>query len=104
MHLDSAKQFKDALVKFTIQKRKEIKLVRNTMKEVRAKFVKSNYQLYIFASKESETKGLIVKTYMPDHSCPEDLKLDMSLTKVKRSKERMLAKLQGDAKKEFALL
>ena len=34
----------------------------------------------------------------------EDLKLDMSLTKVKRAKERVLAKLQGDAKKEFALL
>ena len=29
----------------------------------------------------------------------EDLKLDMSLTKVKRAKECVLAKLQEDAKK-----
>ena len=34
----------------------------------------------------------------------EDLKLDMSLTKVKRAKGHMFNKLQGDIEKEFALL
>ena len=42
MRVDSAKQFKEALIKFAVQERREIKLVRNTTKEVRAKCVKQN--------------------------------------------------------------
>ena len=139
--MDGAKELKEALVKYAVQERREIKLVRNTTAEVRAKCVNPNCQWMIFGLKDTSAKGFLIKTYIPEHSCAisfknrrvttkwiarnylykyksiasmrltdlknlikEDLKLEMSLTKVKRARQHVLDKLQGDIKKEFALL
>ena len=51
-----------------VQERRELKLVRNTTKEVRAKCVKENYDWMIFASQDTRANGFLVKTYKPEHT------------------------------------
>ncbi|XVE74864.1 hypothetical protein DITRI_Ditri12bG0052600 [Diplodiscus trichospermus] len=141
MSLNCPKQFKEALTKFGVQERKEIKIIRNTKTEVRARCTKSNYPWMIYASYDSVTKRFVMKTYMEEHTCQityknkrvttkwlarnysskykriasmrlvelkelvkEDLKVEMSLMKIRRAKLRAIADLQGQLRKEFAIL
>ncbi|XP_050222158.1 uncharacterized protein LOC126672252 [Mercurialis annua] len=141
MKLTRPDQFKEALVRFSIQERRELKLVRNTQKEVRAKCVRTSCPFQIYASEETESKAFLVKTYNPEHTCMvtfknrrvttkwlaknylckykslarmrlvdlqslmrTDLRLAMSLTKVKRAVFQANLILEGEVKEEFTLL
>ncbi|XP_050238794.1 uncharacterized protein LOC126680332 [Mercurialis annua] len=69
MKLTGPAQFKEALTKFSIQERRELKLVRNTRTEVRARCARASCPWNIYASEETETKAFLVKTYNPNHTC-----------------------------------
>ncbi|XVE86134.1 hypothetical protein DITRI_Ditri18aG0011800 [Diplodiscus trichospermus] len=69
MRLDGPKQFKEALTRFGLQERRDIRIVRNTKHEVRAKCANSKCPWMIFASYDSVTKRFLVKTYMEEHTC-----------------------------------
>ncbi|KAI3440269.1 uncharacterized protein J3R85_003895 [Psidium guajava] len=69
MKFDDGRQFKDALKKYSVVERREIKFIKNERKFVRAKCADENCSWKISASFDARSGSFHVKTYHEEHTC-----------------------------------
>ncbi|XP_048138643.1 uncharacterized protein LOC115734876 isoform X2 [Rhodamnia argentea] len=69
MKFDDGMQFKDALKKYSVAERREIKFIKNERKFVRAKCADENCPWKISASFDARSGSFHVKTYHEEHTC-----------------------------------
>lgn len=76
-------QFKQAICKYSIHIKRELKIVKNEPTRIRVKCMASKQCPWsIFASFSKETWGMQVKTYMDEHSCAHSYKNKMVTVKA----------------------
>ncbi|KAL3746914.1 hypothetical protein ACJRO7_015795 [Eucalyptus globulus] len=69
MAFDSSRQFKDALIKYSVAERREIKFIKNEKKVVRAKCANESCPWKIYGSIDARSGSFHVKTYHSEHTC-----------------------------------
>ncbi|XP_039155395.1 uncharacterized protein LOC120286880 [Eucalyptus grandis] len=69
MIFDSSRQFKEALIKYSVVERREIKFIKNEKKCVRAKCVSESCPWRISGSIDARSGSFHVKTYHSEHTC-----------------------------------
>ena len=69
MTFRDARAFKEIIIRFSIQERRALKVIRNTSGQIRAKCVKKNCPFTLYASFDNATKCYQVKTFKPTHTC-----------------------------------
>ncbi|XP_050209237.2 uncharacterized protein LOC126659951 [Mercurialis annua] len=62
-------EFKEVVTRFSIQEKRDLKLVRNTSDQVRFKCKEKFCPFVLYASKEKANSAFMVKTFMEGHTC-----------------------------------